>query len=246
MSKAMPVISADDSLLEVSFDGGVTWLEMPFLNAFSSSGGTAEEREVRSFRNVTKIAGREALGSLSVGIASAMDHIFQWRKLRADIQAGKTPLWRYTTKGALVVKGNGTVTAAIAKTGAVTFAAGNAEDRPDPSDAKFGIGQALVLPNDAAQKIFSVDRFVGDPPVIYVSDPSLDGGADRMAVVTADVKWSLVVPTLRYGGDSGFLARASGLADFDQALDGNLTKTITLTPTAVVIPTMVANSKDYS
>ena len=240
----MPVISSDDSILEVSFDGGTSWLEMPFLNAFSSSGGTAEEREVKSFRNVTKIAGRESLGSLSVGIASAVDHIRQWRKLRADISAGKTPLWRYTTKGALVQKGTAKSMAAVAATGAVTF---SGDDRLDPADPKFGIGQALQTPNDAAQKIYSVDAFSpATPPVMMISDPARDSEATRIAAaINATAKFSIVVPALRYGGLGGFLAKASGLNDFDQALDGNLTKTITLTPTAAVVPSMVTNSKDY-
>ena len=64
------IISAINSELEVSIDGGATWKELPFAGDIEASGGEAPTGEVVTFKRVGTTVGHDRVPSLSVTVPS--------------------------------------------------------------------------------------------------------------------------------------------------------------------------------
>ena len=66
----LTIISAINSQLEMSIDGGTTWFEMPFASDIEASGGEAPTGEVVTFKRVGTTIGHDRVPSLSVTVPS--------------------------------------------------------------------------------------------------------------------------------------------------------------------------------
>ena len=64
------IISAINSNLEFSTDGGSTWKELPFAGDIEASGGEAPTSEVATFKRVGTTVGHDRVPSLGVTIPS--------------------------------------------------------------------------------------------------------------------------------------------------------------------------------
>ena len=211
------IISAINSLLEFSTDGGTTWKELPFAGDIEASGGEAPTSEVATFKRVGTTVGHDRVPSLGVTIPSYIPHHRSWRDLATEGKAGNPVNVRITTSERLLASSGAGNTAAIATTGVVTLDPLVTDSPPHSIDWRsdlYGVGLGIKT----ATTIYTVDTISADGELTVDPAP---------AAAAAAVVYSAVGPSLRLGP---ILARIVGLAQFSMPAEGALNKSVTIQP----------------
>ena len=211
------IISAINSTLEISVDGGSTYFELPFAGDIEASGGEAPTSEVATFKRVGTTVGHDRVPSLGVTIPSYIPQHSSWRKLAAENKASNPVNVRITTLERLLASSGAGNTAAIAAAGTVTLAPTVVASPGHSIDWRTDIyGVGLGIKSGAA--VYTVDT-ISAAGVLTV-DPAPSGAV-------AAAIYSVVGPSLRLGP---ILARIVGLAQFSMPAEGALNKTVTIQP----------------
>ena len=209
-SLAPLIVGSGNTNVEVSVDGGKTWLEIHYSGDISSTGGAAPSTDVITFKGVGQISGRPRPGTLSIALPSYAPNLNVNKQLRGLANNQTVGQFRFTTQRSPIGSGM----AAIATTGVVTF---------DPSATPDGVlpGTTITI----AGTTYTIDR-------IYKADQS-----DEVAVFPAPAAavtkgaYTINIPSLRLGP---FAARVSEQGNFDLAVESNLTGSLTITPLGIV------------
>ena len=213
----LTIISAINSQLEMSIDGGTTWFEMPFASDIEASGGEAPTGEVVTFKRVGTTIGHDRVPSLSVTVPSYIPQHSSWRKLATENKAGNPINFRITTRERLLASSGASNTVAITAAGLATLSPTVIASPGHSIDWRsdlYGVGLGIRI----GAAVYTVDT-ISAAGVLTV-DPS-PAGAVAAAV------YSVVGPSLRLGPS---LARVVGLAAFSMPAEGALNKSVTIQP----------------
>ena len=216
-SDGLVIISAINSLLEISVDGGATYKELPFAGDIEASGGEAPTSEVVTFKRVGTTVGHDRVPSLSVTVPSYIPHHSSWRDLATQNKAGNPVNVRITTTERLLAASGAGNTAAIATTGVVTLSplvTATPGHSIDWRSDLYGVGLGIK----SGSAVYTVDTI--SAMGMLTVDPA------PAAAVSAAV-YSAVGPSLRLGP---ILSRVVGLAAFSMPAEGALNKTVTIQP----------------
>ena len=211
------IISAINSALEFSIDGGSIWKELPFAGDIEASGGEAPTSEVATFRRVGTTVGHDRVPSLGVTVPSYIPHHSSWRDLSTQNKAGNPVLVRITTLERLLIASGMGNTAAITAAGLVTLSPTVIASPGHSIDWRtdlYGVGLGIK----SGSAVYTVDA-ISAAGVLTV-DPA-------PAAAVAAAIYSVVGPSLRLGP---ILARIVGLAQFSMPAEGALNKTVTIQP----------------
>ena len=214
MAGGQPLIRAEGTVVE--YLDGAAWTDFPFVSGVTGTPAEAPETEIRSFTNVSKLAGLPGVPSVSVTVASYMAHLPAVKRVLEAGQSGELLQWRVRT----ALKSIGAppdTTAAIATTGVVTFS--GAGTAPDLTSDNYGRGDVISI---GARHFIIVS--ISDTGVAMVVDSATDK-APSGAVAAAAYTFS--VPALRLGP---FTAAVRSSGGFDLQAGGALSSTIELTP----------------
>ena len=215
--QGLTIISALNSQIEFSNDGGATWSEIPFTGDIEASGGEAPTNEVVTFRRVGSVVGHERIPGLTVQVPSYIPHHSSWRALAAANLAGSELQFRIRTIERERAQSGASNTAAIATTGAVTLnplVTASPAHSIDWRSELYGIGLGIKI----VAKVYTVDTISAVGVLTVNPSPT--------AAVAAAV-YSVVQPRLRLGP---FLARITTLAPFNLPAEGQLNTTLGLQP----------------
>ena len=156
----LTIVSAINSTLEFSTDGGTTWRELPFAGDIEASGGEAPTSEIATFKRVGTTVGHDRVPSLEVTIPSYIPQHSSWRNLIAAGKAGNPVNVRITTKERLLASSGAGNTAAIAAAGTVTLAPTVVASPGHSIDWRsdlYGVGLGIKI----AAAVYTVDTISG-------------------------------------------------------------------------------------
>ena len=213
----LTIVSAINSTLEFSTDGGTTWRELPFAGDIEASGGEAPTSEIATFKRVGTTVGHDRVPSLEVTVPSYIPNHSSWRNLVTEGKAGNPVNVRITTRERLLATSGMGNTAAITAAGLVTLSPTVIASPGHSIDWRsdlYGVGLGIKYP----AAVYTVDTIsaVG----VLTVDPA-------PAAAVAAAVYSAVGPSLRLGP---ILARIVGLASFSMPAEGALNKSVTIQP----------------
>ena len=137
MGQEFQFIDSEDLLIEASFDGGGTGLEITGPTSYAESGGDATTRQITTLRGNRQRSGKPGVPTVVIECIPA-PHMRVFRMLKKFANDGKAAQFRVSSKSseAILAVSSGDETAAVAKdTGAVTFAGDNPSlDNVAPGD----------------------------------------------------------------------------------------------------------------